>query len=555
MAASDEDRELGEALYMKIQKYPKYSESAGKITGMMLESLEEPELRKLMDDESSLKGKVEQAFQVLLKGEDPPAETQEENGGGKAKESKEIRELKEELGEAEKWAEEMQGEWDAKEAEFKKEKEQLKKRVSAAEDRAKAAETASKTAETASKASSKASTNGTDKIDLLTAKVKEAEAGLDASKGETAEAKKDLRKMEDELRAAQKEAKEAKEAAAKASKEVEAATKASKEVEAPAKASKEGPKASKGWDEDKSDIRLKAQLVASQEENSAKDAKHKAELAVKDGELQRALKAGASGNKEELQNGKAHAAKDEVDALKTQLRKAEEEAVNAQTAAAASEEKARRCRELQQDLDNANAQNKSYKAQMKDASDKLAKAPSKDTAVLQKRLTETTAEIMLLQKTLRGAGIEVPKFKPEPPAEPKPPKEKKAKPAVEAKSPVEAKSGSPPQAETPPEQEEEEEEDEPEEPEEKRRPSPKPVPDAKNKVQPTSAGKSSKKNRDLGAKSASDAPVALSKKKRESSFPVSGTQVVAGSLVVVVMIQLGLFVYEGWFGDQQTWVQ
>merc|ERR1712224_851391 len=91
------------------------------------------------------------------------------------------------------------------------------------------------------------------------------------------------------------------------------------------------------------------------------------------------------------------------------------------------------------------------------------------------------------------------------------------------------------------------------------------LPDAKSKATPTAAGRSSKKEetptsagKSKKKSSGGATPVAASSpaasKKRKSSFQYSGTHVVAGCLAEVVMVQLGLFVYEGWFGEQ-TWAQ
>merc|ERR1711966_203733 len=65
----------------------------------------------------------------------------------------------------------------------------------------------------------------------------------------------------------------------------------------------------------------------------------------------------------------------------------------------------------------------------------------------------------------------------------------------------------------------------------------------------TAGGKPPKKEKNTNSSPSSSS----SKKKKNSSFQLSGTHAVAGCLALVVMIQLGLFVYEGWLGDQQTW--
>merc|ERR1711904_189772 len=77
------------------------------------------------------------------------------------------------------------------------------------------------------------------------------------------------------------------------------------------------------------------------------------------------------------------------------------------------------------------------------------------------------------------------------------------------------------------------------------------VPDAKSKAHQTAAGKSPKKK----GSAATPVSPATPAKKRKSNFQLSGTHVVAGCLAVIVMIQLGLFVYEGWFVEQKTWAQ
>jgi hypothetical protein len=183
MATDDERDRIGEALYMKILSFE--PDAAGKITGMMLDSLEDSELSKVMDDEPLLKKKVAQALKVLKKEADPQHKTQE-NGKSKDKAKDQVKMLQDELSEAEKWAEEMQREWDTKEAKWKKEKDDLLTRLKAAEGVAEAA------------ASKK--TNGNDKAKLLESKVTDTEERLKASEEQNAELKKQLLEKEERLK-------------------------------------------------------------------------------------------------------------------------------------------------------------------------------------------------------------------------------------------------------------------------------------------------------------------------------------------------------------------
>mmetsp|Transcript_100008 Transcript_100008/g.158294 ORF Transcript_100008/g.158294 Transcript_100008/m.158294 type:complete len:241 (-) Transcript_100008:89-811(-) len=120
LPATDDEREkLGEALYLKVSKLQS-EEIAGKITGMVLSSLEINEIQSVMDDESSLREKVDEALQLLRKG---------------AEEEK-TRLLEEELRQAEQWANGMQREWDEKERRRDQEKEELIERLATLEGRA-----------------------------------------------------------------------------------------------------------------------------------------------------------------------------------------------------------------------------------------------------------------------------------------------------------------------------------------------------------------------------------------------------------------------------------
>jgi len=175
------------------------------------------------------------------------------------------------------------------------------------------------------------------------------------------------------------------------------------------------------------------------------------------------------------------------------------------------------------------------------------------------RLSEAQSEIDFLKKLAQDAGLAIPVLHP-PESEPvKTPAPKASKPS----KPKPVQLPVPKQEEPQEEQEDEEDEEESETPvvEEKTshcKDSSKIVPDAKNKATPTptAAGKIKKKG---AAGNGSATPIASSASpasgtKKKSSFECTGTHVVAGCLAVVVMIQVGLFVYEGVSGEQ-TWAQ
>merc|ERR1712110_399654 len=96
---------------------------AGKITGVMLDKMEASEIKAVLDDESKLQQKVEQAI-LVLKGPGEDSNSAEKD---------QIKLLQDELHEAEQWAEDMQREWDEKESRWKKEKEDLMSRVTVLE--------------------------------------------------------------------------------------------------------------------------------------------------------------------------------------------------------------------------------------------------------------------------------------------------------------------------------------------------------------------------------------------------------------------------------------
>lgn len=177
---------------------------------------------------------------------------------------------------------------------------------------------------------------------------------------------------------------------------------------------------------------------------------------------------------------------------------------------------------------------KSYKAQVK-ALVADPKAPSKSAE--SKKLAEAQSEIAELRRKLRTANI------------PLECSTKIPKPPEKAKDPPQAPATAPPLLPTEdPEVELEEDSQQVEEiiPDAKSKPRPV-TSDSKIKAQQSAAGKTPKKRASSTSLSQSVAPV-----QRKSSFQLSGTHVVAGCLALVVMIQLGLFVYEGWVGEQ-TW--
>lgn len=198
--------------------------------------------------------------------------------------------------------------------------------------------------------------------------------------------------------------------------------------------------------------------------------------------------------------------------------------------------KADRCRELQQDLENAHREIKSYKAQLKATSQNSQKDSQKETS--QKDNPKDASRKKGPDATGDAPKVDAPKKVVEKPAEKPAEKPTPKKPLAQPAPPV------PPVAE-PLEEAEDEHEQEPASP-------PKAELDAKSKSVATP--KSSKK----GAKGTAAAPASSSgsKKKEGSSFQFTGAHVVAGCLAVVVIVQLGLFVYEGLVADgEQTWAQ
>lgn len=515
MPSTDDDRDkLGEALYMKIRGYQ--PELAGKITGMMLDSLEDKEIDALLADESVLRTKIDQAKEVLEENSGP----KDAKPNGKADDSKaKVLELMEELQEAEKWAEDMQKEWDEKEASFTKEKGDLKTRLAAAEERAKGASK---------------SNNGADKLDVLTSKAaaaeKRAEESAKAQEKAKADAAQEAKKLQGRIS-------ELEGNLGKATKRADAA-----EQDA-AKAQEKATSASNGSHDKIS--KLEQELEAAQKNGNSKE---------------KAAPAPASADVDALKS-KVQKAEILAEAYKAKVTEAELRASEAEaqleekkSSADRDQGKADRCRELQQELENAHRDIKSFKSQLK-----AGNGDKKDSKSVDKRLSEAQSEVAFLKKLAQDAGLAIPEMHPpesEPATTPAPKASKPSKP-----KPVQLPL--PKQEEPQEEQEDEEDEEESETPAveaPRGKDSSKIVPDAKNKATPTltAAGKIKKKG---AAANGSAIPIgvassasAASATKKNSSFECTGTHVVAGCLAVVVMIQVGLFVYEGVSGEQ-TWAQ
>lgn len=64
-SSSEERQVIGEKVYAAIARY--LPEMAGKLTGMMMEKMDNCELQKLLDSELQLKAKVDEAFRVVIK--------------------------------------------------------------------------------------------------------------------------------------------------------------------------------------------------------------------------------------------------------------------------------------------------------------------------------------------------------------------------------------------------------------------------------------------------------------------------------------------------------
>lgn len=458
MASTNDERDkIGEALYMKVMKSE--PELAGKITGMMLDSLEDTEILAILDDEPVLREKIEQAVTVL--NGSTPDKSQEKD--------KQIKALQDELQEAETWAEDMQQEWDKKEAKFKKEKDALTLRVTAAEARA--------------KANDRPPNNGAD--------------NAEAAKAEAEKKARKLQERVDELEAALDKASLSDKSAADAVK------------------------------------RLKVELTATEEK-----------LQRSEKALEAARKNGVSAKVVEDSDLKSKLQKAEAFRDAEKLRREEADrrvsALEAELDAALGKKekdfsKADRCRELQQDLENANREIKSYKAQLKatsqnsqkdsqkennpkdvsrDASrkkgpDSIGEAPKPEVSKKERQVVEKMTE--------KPAEKPAPK---KPPAQPAPAVPPVAEPLAAAEDEDEQEPASPPKAES----------------------------------KAVATSKSSKK----GSKGIAVAPASSSgsKKKERSAFQFTGAHVVAGCLAVVVVVQLGLFVYEGLVADgEQTWAQ
>lgn len=239
MPATDDEREkLGEALYLKVSALQP-EEVAGKITGMMLSSLEANEIQSVVDDEPSLREKVDEAFQLLRKGA----------------EQDQISLLQDELRQAEQWADGMQRDWDEKESGWKKEEEQLMKRIASLEGGAKREKAVSETVneEQIESARKRLSDINDQNVTL--------EKELRNMKQRVAELETTLEKSRKKIGESQKTAEGAEEKLAQAEK---------MKVEA-----------------EKEEVAVKEELQEAEKWCEDMDTKHKQELADKDTELER----------------------------------------------------------------------------------------------------------------------------------------------------------------------------------------------------------------------------------------------------------------------------
>jgi hypothetical protein len=500
----DEKDELGEALYDKIMKIN--PDSAAKLTGMMLDSMEASQLKKLLKDDTALTNQVEEALNCL--------ETDWE-----AK----YNEAKEELEEAESWASGVQqqlDEWAEKEQRWSEEKEDLTKRLSRLESAA------------------EASNKSSDKAGELSKKAEAAEKRLrDVGKQYAEAAVKRLRDVEKQNVKLEEDLKKSKERASKLEESLEKAGQCAKESQAAVKEAQAvaSTKPEANGDEKKSNEevsmadRLKGDMVA----------KYKADLAAKEEELAR-IKAEfkqvstINGNNGKHKNGSDQLALEqklqEAEAsVKTHAQRAaeaekrskevEEELETLRKADRAAQSKSEKSRELQQDLEQAHKELKSFKAQN----------------------SKAQQEISDLKKKLKGAGVITESPKAAEPPKKEPSKQKEA--AIVAQPAAKRKEVEQP----PPEEiEEEEEDEEPVVEEPKKQDLARSQSWPGTKVQATSAAKTNGKKKG-GAVASSPTPAA--KNKQKSSFKCSGTHVVAGCLALVVMIQAGLFIYESLYSE------
>lgn len=557
MPAADDKERLGESLYNKVLEF--HPELAGKITETMLDSLKYSEIEAVLDDEPVLREKVDQALRVLNGGSNRDGPRQD--GGSRSADKQKIQDLQDELEEAEKWAEDMQRQWDEKEARWKKEKDELMSRVAESEGRA--------------KVNAKSPTNGADKTASLNQKAEAAEKRVREAEARNVAAEKEVKEMQERMTALETSLDEAKANAEKAQAAADAAEKKAAEAEKVRKdaegaeaAVQDEVKTAEKWCEDMV-IKFKTDLAAKEKElEKANKALEELQSAARGKAVEATadVSDGTEALRSKLQEVEASRAaeKGRGDEAERRARAAEAEAEAGEKAADKGRSKADKCRELQQDLENAHREIKSYKAQLKASkgdgkvpdglanAQRDARAAKDERARVEKRLSEAQSEIAELKKKLRGAGAVVESPKADSPKKAKEPKESK-----EAKAPPKPPPAPEPKDEEVDDAEEEEEEDapEPEPKEETRGASQKSAAEAsKHKVQQTSAGKASKK-KTAGSSPTASTPTSASKHKPKSSFKCTGTHVVAGCLAAVVMIQLGLFVYEGWFGEQTQWSQ
>jgi len=495
MVSNDEREELGEALYREIMKIN--PDTAAKLTGMMLDSQTARQIREALKDASLLKKELVEAMKCLEDDVDVDWKTR-------------ATELQDELKEAEEWAGDVQKEldaWSEKEQRWNDEKEALSKEKVELTRRLSRLE-----------ASAEDSKKSSDKVGDL---VKKAEA---AAK-QLSDVEKQNVKLEEDLRKCKERANELEDSLQKAQ---SSATSTSK-PDANSEENKSSDEVSMA-DRMKADMlaKCKALLCAKDEENARLKAEIKQASSTVNGSSNGIHKNGSDHTalERKLQEAEASVKTNVERAAEAERRakQAEEELEAARKADRATQAKADKSRELQQDLEQANREIKSFKAQN----------------------SKAHQEITELKKQMNGAGLITEPPKAAEPRKKETPKQKETQVVAQPPETIASKV-----EEVEEHEEIEEEGDDVPEPVVEEMSSRKQVfrgtqsAPAPNKVQATAAAKS------IGKKKggAVPAPSPGVKTKKKSSFQCSGTHVVAGCLALVVMIQAGLFVYESLYGE------
>lgn len=585
--ATDDRRDvLGEKLYNKISAFQ--PELAGKITGMLLDSMEADEAEEVLKSDWKLRGKVEEAMKLLDgAGSSKPSSKQKsaakapvngharEDGSALRATEKELLKVKgirdsleAELREAEQWAEEMQKEWDEKERRWKAEADDLRKRAEAAEKQGEKA--AAERDEALRKSmSNQASAQEAAKV---AQQVKEAEARLKAMKteGKGAEerlevALKAVSRLEDELKVTRLSAEESKASAKETEQKGRKVEKAKAAAESAEAAVRKEVSVAEKWCDDM--VRKFRVEIAQKDEEIEKAEKSIADLRQKLAEAQapggakkqdKAAASSPQGNEKRLAEltarlkqaeAEAEAEKHRADAAE---RKSKETKATLDEAVEKKQQEARlkteRCRALQQDLENANRELKSYKDQLKqkgegkDAAALLANAQRETKQAKEERqrveqnLTQTKREINQLKKQI---GQDVGDDASEAPAPAK--KAPKRKDLEEEKE--EAEPVSP--AAKDPEEEDEEEEADPTSP-----PSKGGAKGSTPKASKAGAAQAKAVAKKKGPEAASaSGQKAVKKKTSTGGMQVGGAQVVAVILGAIIAVQACLLVSQGFLGS------